>query len=158
MKKFLSFQLVISILIAQLAGVVGATFTISSIDIWYARLNKPSWFPPNEIFAPVWVTLYTLMGIAAYLIWQKKTPKKLIDAALKLYLLNLVFNSLWSIIFFGLNNLQLAFLEIVALWLTILLLVRYFYRLHRWAVYLLLPYLSWTTFAMGLNFVILLLN
>ena len=152
MKKFI--KLIISIIICQLAGVIGSIFTTSSIPTWYASLNKPEFNPPNWIFAPVWITLFTLMGISLYLVWSKGVNKK----ALTFFGIQLVLNTLWSIIFFGLQNILFAFIEIIILWIAILLTIIYFYRLSKAASYLLVPYILWVSFAAVLNFSIFLIN
>ncbi|MFA6605337.1 MAG: TspO/MBR family protein, partial [Patescibacteria group bacterium] len=121
-------------------------------------LNKPSFNPPSWIFGPVWTTLYILMGIALYLIWQEGLKKAFVKNSFILFIVNLVLNSLWSITFFGLQNPALAFLVIVLLWITILVLIIRFYRINKLASYLLIPYLLWVSFASVLNFSIWQLN
>jgi len=151
-------NLIIFILISQLAGVIGSIFTASAIPTWYAVLNKPSFNPPGWIFGPVWIILYTLMGIASYLIWKKRAKGKLPQMALILFFVHLAFNALWSIIFFGLHNLMWAFFEIIILWLMIVVLNVLFYKIDKRATYLLIPYLLWVSFAAFLNFSIWMLN
>lgn len=149
--------LFISIIIAQLAGAVGSVFTAPSIQGWYAFLEKPFFSPPNWLFAPAWITLYTLMGIAAFFIWQKKGELG-VKSALKLYGVHLVFNALWSIIFFGLKNPGLAFIEILILWVLIVVVACKFYKIQKLAGLLFIPYILWVTFATVLNFSIWQLN
>lgn len=152
------FNLILAILICQGAGLIGSIFTISAIPSWYAGLEKPSFSPPNWLFAPVWFLLYTLMGIAAYLIWDRGVGKKEVKTALTLFAVQLVLNSLWSVIFFGLRLPQYAFLEIVALWVFILLTILSFYKISKTAGLLLLPYILWVSFAAILNLFIVRLN
>lgn len=149
--------LIISIVIAQAAGAIGSIFTISSISTWYAGLIKPAFSPPNWLFGPTWFLLYTLMGIAAYLIWRKRQEKR-IGPALWLYGVHLVLNALWSIIFFGLKNPGIAFVEIIFFWLAILTLIIIFSKVSRPAALLLLPYIAWVSFAAYLNLGIWQLN
>ena len=156
MPKFLS--PIIFIFISQAAGLVGSFFTSPAIPTWYATLNKPSFNPPSWLFGPVWITLYTLMGLAAWLVWQKWGESTLAKGAVILFLVHLVFNSLWSILFFGLQNPGLAFIEIIILWLMILALIIIFYRIDKRAAYLLVPYILWVSFAAVLNFSIWRLN
>ncbi|MFH2021964.1 MAG: TspO/MBR family protein [Patescibacteria group bacterium] len=151
-------KLIISIIICQLAGGIGALFTTSAIPTWYKTLNKPVFSPPNWLFGPVWTLLYALMGISAYLIYQEGIGKKEVRAALVIFGGQLVLNALWSILFFGLKNPLLAFGEIILLWLFIILTIIKFYALNRTAAYLLLPYLFWVSFASILNFSIWYLN
>lgn len=155
MKKINYPALIFSILLCEAAGFIGSIFTVSAIPTWYASLVKPSFSPPNYLFAPVWITLYFLMGISLYLIWQK--GKKTLGLV-KLFLIHLVLNSLWSFIFFGLKNPGLAFGEILLLWGIILVLALKFYRVNKISAYLLLPYQLWVSFATILNLSIWLLN
>jgi len=147
-----------SVLISQFAGIVGSFFTTSAINNWYIYLNKPDFNPPSWIFGPVWIILYTLMGISLYLVWTKKFKKTKIKQAVYLFLLQLIFNSIWPIIFFGLKNLGLAFLIIIILWLTIAYLIKIFYEIDKKAAYLLIPYILWVSFALSLNYFIWQLN
>lgn len=145
-------KLFISLLLPQLAGLVGSLFTISAIPTWYATLNKPSFSPPNWIFGPVWTTLYILMGISLYLVWSK--GKK----GVMLFKLHLILNALWSILFFGLRSPMLGLIAIIILWTMILALIKIFWKIDKTASILLWPYLAWVSFATILNLAILLLN
>jgi len=147
--------LIFSIALCESAGIIGSLFTFSAISTWYAFLVKPSFSPPNYLFGPVWVILYLLMGISLYLIWQKG---KKTFGLVKLFLIHLVLNSLWSIIFFGFKNLGLAFVEILILWGIILVLAFKFYKVNKTAAYLLIPYQLWVSFATILNLSVWLLN
>lgn len=117
---------------------------------WHASLVKPSWNPPNTVFAPVWSTLYILMGIAAWLVWRKVGFSGG-RTVLGLFIAQLVLNSLWSYLFFGLHEPGIAFVEIVILWLVILVVTIGFWRVSVPAGALLLPYLCWVGFASLLN-------
>lgn len=153
MKKVL--QLVFAVLIAQSAGIIGSFATISAIPTWYAELIKPAFAPPNWVFGPAWILLYTLIGVSLFLVWQSKKEKK---TALTIFFFHLGLNALWSIIFFGLHNPFFAFFEILLLIGTLLLLMRLFWKISRASVYLLIPYLFWISFATILNFAIWQLN
>lgn len=146
------------ILICQLAGGIGSFFTTPAIPTWYADLAKPSFSPPNWLFGPVWILLYTLMGIAAYLIWKQGFNKKEIKIALAIFAIQLVLNVLWSVIFFGLRSPLFAFLEIIFLWIFVLLTLLSFYKISKPAGLLLLPYILWVSFAAILNLSIARLN
>ena len=157
------FKLVIAIGISEMAGIIGSVFTISAIPNWYSTLVKPALNPPSWIFGPVWTTLYALMGIAAFLIWSSyakvsEDKKKGIKVALALFGIQLVLNTLWSIIFFGLHNPGGALVEIVFLWLAILATIIAFAKISKPAAYLLVPYLLWVSFASYLNYSIWALN
>jgi len=159
MSKNISFVagLIFSIVIAQLAGLLGSIFTVSSIKTWYVLLEKPFFSPPGWLFGPVWVLLYTLMGIAAYLVWQKRQTKGA-KSALWLYVIHLIFNALWSIIFFGMKNPGLAFFEILILWGLILAVALKFSKIDKSAGLLFIPYILWVSFAAILNFSVWMLN
>ena len=144
-------KLVIAIIITELAGIIGSIFTVAAIPTWYAALSKPALNPPNWIFAPVWNTLFILMGIAAWLVWRRGWDKKSVRTALTIFLVQLILNSLWSIIFFGLRNPGAAFWEIIILWLAIIVTIIWFYKVSRAAAYLLIPYILWVSFAGYLN-------
>ncbi|MCC7522332.1 tryptophan-rich sensory protein [Candidatus Uhrbacteria bacterium] len=147
-----------SIAVCLIAAAIGSIFTSASLPIWYSSLTKPALNPPSWVFGPVWTVLYILMGIAAFLIWQKGWKRKDVQEALSVFGLQLGLNILWSMFFFGLQNPGLAFLDIVLLWLSIIWTIVLFQKLSRPAAYLLAPYLAWVTFASYLNLSIWLLN
>ena len=157
--KFSSFlKLIIAIVVCELAGGIGSLFTISAISTWYTTLAKPSLNPPGWIFGPVWTTLYLLMGIAAFLVWNKGWDRKDVRKALGVFLLQLVLNAAWSIIFFGLHSPLWAFVDLVAMWLAIVWTITLFYKISKPAMWLLLPYILWVSFAGYLNYSIWILN
>lgn len=151
------FPLIISILIANAAGFIGAIFTSNSVDTWYRTIERPPLSPPNWVFGPVWTILFVLMGIAAYIVWKKSSGKNR-RIALGVYGFQLVLNTLWSIIFFGLQSPQWAFVEIIVLWLSIALTIALFARISKIAAWLLVPYILWVSFASYLNYSIWMLN
>ena len=151
-------KLIISILICQGAGVIGSLFTSPAISTWYATIQKPSFNPPNWIFAPVWTLLFLLMGISLYLIWSKGFKYKETKIAIFIFFVQLILNILWSILFFALQSPLYAFIEIIILWFIILLMIISFYKVSKIAAYLLLPYIIWISFASVLNFSILIIN
>jgi tryptophan-rich sensory protein len=151
-------KLVIALVVCQLAGVIGSLFTTTAIGTWYAALEKPAFTPPNWIFSPVWISLYVLMGVAAFLVWNKGFSVRGVKAGLAFFCVQLVLNTLWSILFFGCHSPFLAFVEIVALWLAIAVTVATFCRVSKPAGLLLVPYLLWVSFAAALNFAIFKLN
>lgn len=151
-------KLFISIVIAQLAGIIGSLYTFNSIPTWYATLVRPEIAPPNWVFGPVWTTLYVLMGISAYIIWSKGYSDKKVKIALYVYLGQLLLNALWSILFFGLQDIRSAFIEIIALWIMIALNIFLFGKISKTAGYLLIPYILWVSFASYLNYSFMILN
>ncbi len=158
MKKNDFAKLVISILAAESAGIIGSLFTRPSIPTWYATLVKSPINPPAWLFAPVWTTLFLLMAIASFLIWKKGWEKREVRRALGIFLGQLILNILWSILFFGLHSPLAAFVEIIILWLTILWTILAFRKISKIAAWLLAPYILWVSFAAVLNFLLMLLN
>jgi benzodiazapine receptor len=150
--------IVVSIVVCELAGVVGSLFTASSIPGWYAGLTKPSFNPPNWIFGPVWTVLYAMMGVAAYIVFAKglKTPG--VKLALTIFAAQLLLNTLWSIVFFGAHKILAAVVIIVLLWALILATILLFHKISRPAAYLLVPYILWVGFAAVLNISLYALN
>ncbi len=145
-------KLIISIVFVQLAGIIGSFFTAPAIPAWYNNLIKPSIAPPSWVFAPVWTTLFLLMGISFFLIWKMGLNKKEVRIALIVFIIQLSLNVLWSVIFFGYRNPGLAFIEIIFLWIAIVINIFVFYRLSKLSAWLLIPYLLWVSFASYLNF------
>jgi tryptophan-rich sensory protein len=141
-----------------MAGLIGSIFTSSAITSWYSTLQKPFFNPPNWIFGPVWVTLYTLMGISAFIVFEKGWDKQIVRTALYYFLAQLALNSIWSLIFFGLRLPLIAFAEILVLWAAIAATMLKFLKISRPAFYLLAPYILWLSFAAILNLSIVLLN
>lgn len=153
-----AYKLIISLVACQCAGLIGSIFTVSAIPTWYSTLQKPSFTPPNWLFAPAWVTLYLLMGISAFIVWRKGLDSKPVRAVLIVFLIQLILNALWSVAFFGLESPLYGVIVIAALWLAILITTIKFFRLSALAGLLLLPYIGWVSFAAVLNVLILILN
>lgn len=151
-------RLLVSVLICQMAGVIGSSFTRPSIPTWYAALAKPSFTPPNEVFAPVWITLFLLMGISLFLVWRRGGSDQKVRKALAFFLGQLVLNVSWSVAFFGLHSVPAGLGVIIALWVMIGLTMVSFARISRAAGILLAPYLLWVSFAAVLNAALYALN
>lgn len=150
MNKFKRILVVVATCLAL--GYFSGLVTQSSLETWYPTLVKPSFNPPNWIFAPVWSMLYIMMGIAAGLVWNRvEFEKETVKKALVLFAIQLALNALWSILFFGLKNPLLALIEIVLLWLMIYETYLKFSKIDKIASYLMLPYLAWVSFAAVLN-------
>lgn len=145
-----------SILVSELAGIIGSIFTRQSVTTWYVTLQKPSFSPPGWVFGPAWTLLYLLMGIAAFLAYSKGFKKA--KTALTFFFVQLFFNLLWSFLFFGLKSPLLAFIDIVILWCLILITTYQFYKIDKNAAYLMIPYILWVSFASVLNFSLYILN
>jgi len=151
------YKLIVSLVIPLIVGYFGSLFTSKSVNSWYLTLKKPSFNPPNWIFAPVWTFLFILMGLSFYLIWRKGYSREK-RSAFFVYFIQLFLNLLWSLFFFGLKNPFLGLLDIVLLLIFILINIYLFYRISKVSAYLLLPYLLWVSFASILNFSIFILN
>lgn len=147
-----------SILVSLGAGALGSRFTITETGSWYELIEKPVFNPPSWIFGPVWTLLFVLMGIALFLVIRQEIRKQEVFQAVKIFFIQLFFNILWSYFFFGLQNPRLAFLEIIALLLSIIATMIAFSRVDKRAAYLLIPYLLWVLFASFLNYAIWQLN
>lgn len=158
MKGLNLIKLLISIVICQLAGVVGSFFTTPAIPTWYRTLVKPFFTPPNWLFAPVWIVLYCLMGISLFLVWEKEAKNAQAKKALIIFFIQLILNAFWSISFFGFRSPLWGFINIVFLWLAIIWTMQKFLQISRLSGLLMLPYFIWVSFAAVLNFSILVLN
>lgn len=158
MKLSNSYKLIISIIAPQLAGAIGSIFTVSKVSTWYMFLEKPPLNPPSWVFGPVWTLLYLMMGIALYLVWVQGFEKQKVRRAIYFFAFQLFANSLWSVLFFGAQNINLAFFEIIILWVAILLTIFKFYKVSKIAAYLLIPYILWVSFATYLSAAIVYLN
>ena len=152
------FKIGIAIVTCELVGIIGAFFTMDAIQNWYLTLNKPFFSPPNWIFGPVWTILYAMMGIAAFLIYEKGFKKQEVKTALYFFAAQLFVNFWWSIIFFGMRNPILALVDIVIMWVLIITCIIKFKPLSKTAAYLLIPYILWVSFASVLNGAIWWLN
>ncbi|GGG36268.1 TspO and MBR [Croceivirga lutea] len=132
--------------------------TQSSVNDWYLTLNKPSFNPPNWIFAPVWTILYVMMGVAAGIVWGKGFHHIWVKTGLYHFGFQLLLNAMWSLVFFGLKEPFYALLIIIALAILIVLTIKWFNVVSKKAAWLLVPYLLWVIFATALNFKIWELN
>ena len=139
------------------AGLIGSAFTARSVGDWYLGLSKPAWTPPSSVFGPVWTLLYSMMAVAAWLVWRQ-AGFAAAAFPLTLFVLQLLFNAGWSLVFFGLRMPGAAFVEITVLWVLILASTVSFWQRAPIAGYLMLPYLGWVSFAAALNFALWRMN
>lgn len=144
-------SLVVFLALVALAAFAGSQ---AQPDAWYASIAKPSFNPPNWIFAPVWTTLYVLMAVAAWRVWVRSG----LSAAVVLWGVQLVLNAIWSPLFFELHRIDLALADIVALLVLLIATVVAFFRIDRIAGWLMVPYLAWVAFATVLTGAIFRLN
>lgn len=159
MRKGINYKkLGLSFLMVFAAAFIGSVFTFSEIPTWYASLNKPRITPPNWLFSPMWTSLYTLMIISFYIIWANYEKHKDFKLARNLFIIQLILNAFWSIMFFGLHELVLALVVIIFLDFFVLANIIEFRNIEKRAGYLLLPYIAWLTAATILNLTIALIN
>ena len=151
--KFISFVLFFFITFS--ASFVGRLVTISSKEPWYSQLIKSNYNPPDWIFAPVWITLYLMMTIAIWLFWHSKNRDL---NTIYIYFIHIVFNTTWSIVFFGLHQIFTALVVLLVLIFLIITLILKFKRVNLISYYLMFPYLLWTLYALFLNINLLVLN
>jgi translocator protein len=144
-------KLAAAILLCVVVGSLGSLVTTTGSGSWYSTLQKPFFAPPNWLFAPMWITLFVLMGIALYLVWESGTERRDVQVALGLFGVQFLLNVIWSFLFFGLESPLLGFIDILLLWVMIVVTIRAFYRVKKIAAYLLIPYLAWVTIAAALN-------
>ena len=145
------------IIFAELVGILSGVLTRAGMEVYRTAVIKPSFSPPGILFPVVWTILYALMGIGAARIYLSPASNGR-SRALGIFLLQLIFNFFWSIIFFNLQNFGLALLWLLTLWLLILWMIHVFYKIHPLSAWLQLPYLLWVTFAAYLNFSVWRLN
>jgi benzodiazapine receptor len=154
--KFIPF--LVSLLIVLAIGAVAGLVTAPQIAGWYSTLVKPPYNPPAWLFAPVWSALYVLIAIAAYLVWQRRDNSTNYLTARAVYIIQLLLNFSWSIVFFGFHSIIGGLLIIILLWMMILLTIRWFGKFSKATGWLLLPYFLWVSFAAILNYSIYTLN
>lgn len=151
-------KLATSILLCQSVGIGSGLLGSASDNSWFENLQKPAWNPPNWVFAPVWTTLYLMMGVALWLVWKSDAPARTKRPALTLFGVQLALNFIWSILFFRLQSPMMALADIVALWIAIILTALSFAKISKPAAWMFLPYLCWVSFATFLNYEIFRLN
>ena len=151
-------KLIGSIAACHGAGGIGAIATAPKIATWYASLIKPDFTPPNAVFMPVWLTLYTLMGVAIYLVWRKGLEAEGVKSAFIFFWVQLGINAIWSIVFFGQESILGGVIIILSLWVLLLITIIKFFKISKLAGGLLIPYIAWISIASALNTSILVLN
>ena len=149
---------IVGVLICEGVGLLAAWVTQTSVTTWYPTLTKPGFTPPNWLFGPVWTALYAMMGVAAALVWQRRSEPTVRRGALVLFGVQLVLNGAWSFAFFGAQSPSLGLVVIAALWVVLAGTTERFFRVRAAAGWLLVPYLLWVTYAGALNLSIWMLN
>ena len=150
--KFIS--LFLFLIVTFTASFTGGILTIKFKDPWYSLLNKPFFNPPDWIFAPVWTILYFLMALAIWNIWIKSNKLNLVY----LYFIHLIFITTWSIVFFGFKNIELALINLIVIILFIVILFLKYKDISKLSAYLMIPYFLWCSYALLLNFNLMILN
>ena len=151
--KLLSF--VLFFIITFSASFIGGLVTFTFKEPWYSELTKSNFNPPDWIFAPVWTTLYLMMTLAIWFFWHSKNREM---NTIYIYFIHIVFNTTWSVVFFGFHNIFLALVNLIILILLIVILILRFRRVNKVSSYLMIPYLLWSSFALFLNYSLLVLN
>jgi benzodiazapine receptor len=151
--KFLTFISFLSVTFG--ASLIGTFSTINYKEPWYSSINKPAFSPPDWVFGPVWTTLYLMMTIAIWLFWHSKTRDK---NTVYIYIIHLLFNTTWSVVFFVFHNMVLALFVLILLIGLIINLILRFKLANEVSSYLMIPYLLWCSFALILNINLIMIN
>ncbi len=150
--KYLS--LLLFLIITFAASAIGGYTTATFKEPWYSQIILPGFNPPSWVFGPVWTSLYILMSLAIWIVWNKTNDNKII----KIYFLHIFFNALWSIIFFGFHKIGLALIDLLIILFFIILLMKIYFKISKFSFYLMVPYFFWSAYAFLLNFSIFFLN
>ena len=158
MKTLSFFRLVVAVALCLGVGAAGSLATTPKIPTWYAGLAKPDWTPPDAVFPIVWTTLYVLMAVALWRLWQLHAPSPERRRAVAFWFVQLALNAIWSPVFFGLEAPGLGLAVILAVWVAIVATIWACARIDHIAAWLLAPYLLWVSYATALNLAIVVMN
>ena len=150
--KYLSLFLILTI--TFIASGIGGFVTASFKEPWYSEIILPSFNPPSQVFAPVWTILYILMSVAIWRVWMKFYDHKILN----IYFYHLLFNGTWSVIFFGFHQIDLALINIIIILIFIIVLMKTYLKKDKLSFFIMVPYFSWTFYALILNAAISTLN
>ena len=154
MTKYKYLSLFLILIITFIASGIGGFVTASFKEPWYSEIVLPVFNPPSWVFAPVWTTLYVLMSVAIWRVWINFFDRKVLN----IYFIHLFFNATWSVVFFGFHQIELALVNLIIILFFIFVLMRIYFRKDKISFYLMLPYFFWSSYALVLNFSIVLLN
>ena len=154
MTKNKYFSLFFILIITFTASGIGGFVTASFKEPWYSEIILPGFNPPSWVFAPVWTTLYVLMSVAIWRIWINFFEKKILN----IYFIHLFFNALWSIIFFGFHQIELALINLVIILIFIIVLMKTYLNKDKLSFFIMIPYFLWSSYALALNTAIVILN
>jgi len=157
-QKLSIWKLIISVAICESTGIMSSLLSSAIMNPWFNSLNKPSWNPPAYIFGPVWSLLYLLMGISLWLVWKSNKHSDKKEVAITFFVIQLLLNFWWSLLFFKFHSPALALVDILLLVLLILFTMIQFFPISKIAFYILIPYVFWVGFATALNYSIWVLN
>lgn len=157
-KRFEVLPFLVSLLITMIFAALGGLITVRSVKTWYPGIAKPSFNPPNWLFGPVWSILFTIIAIAAYLVWMKRKQISHFPRTASVYFIQLILNLGWSFLFFYNHLIGAALIEIVALLMAIFINGLVFYKIDKTSGLLFIPYFIWVSFATLLNYNIFILN
>lgn len=150
------FPIVIAGTLALVTAIVGGSITV--LDSWYYSLEQPGWAPPDYMFGVIWTAIFAMIAVSGVLAWEQAPTRRDVEIALGMFALNGFLNLGWSFIFFRMERPDIAFYELIALWLSILVLIIFCGRFSKWSALLLVPYLIWVTTAGVLNYQVVQLN
>ena len=150
--KYLSLGLILLVTFA--ASGIGGFVTSSFKEPWYSEIILPTFNPPSWVFGPVWTTLYILMSVALWIVWNNSSDKKV----LQVYFFHLFFNAIWSVIFFGFHQVLIALIDLIIILAFIIWLMKIYYQINKISFVLMTPYLLWSSYALVLNTTIFYLN
>ncbi len=151
-------KLMWSISICLIVSFISSLITLKAVPVWYDRLLKPWFTPPNSLYSLIWTLLYIMMAVSLYLVWVRSSKSVYAKPAMFAFGAQLFLNFMWTVLFFGYQNPMYAFIDIILLWTAIIVAANYSYNVSRPAALLMVPYFFWVTFAGVLNYGILILN
>jgi len=150
--KYLSLSIIL--VITFLAPAIGSYTTLTFKEPWYSELILPNFNPPSWVFPPVWSSLYLMMSLAIWKIWINYFDNKI----LKIYFVHIIFNSTWTVVFFGFHQIGYALINLLIILFFIVVLMKKYFEKDKISFYLMIPYLIWSSYAFVLNSAILVLN
>ena len=150
--KYLSLSIIL--VITFLAPAIGSYTTLTFKEPWYSELILPNFNPPSWLFPPVWSSLYLMMSLAIWKIWINYFDNKI----LKIYFVHIIFNSTWTVVFFGFHQIGYALINLLIILFFIVVLMKKYFEKDKISFYLMIPYLLWSCYAFVLNSAILVLN
>jgi translocator protein len=156
MRKAAILPIIIAGALALITAIAGGSITV--LDDWYFSLKQPGWAPPSYMFGVIWTAIFAMIAVSGVFVWEKAPTRRIVEIAFGLFALNGVLNLAWSFIFFRMQRPDLAFYELIALWVSILMLIIFCGRFSKASALLLVPYILWVSTAGVLNYQVVQLN